>query len=396
VSVQEWSRRVRVIVSCNPLIGHVHPALPLARALRASGHDVAFLSGPDVRDAVEADGFALLSCGPDFGTLVAATFERFPDTELARPQDEQRFGFERLFSDVRVDLTIEQATSITHDHRPDIIVNEVADFVGPLVAAKLGTANVTLGVGLVLARELLSFAATAVAKYWERARLEPRADAGIYRSLYLNQWPRSVQRPLPDHLCPVRDLRPDVYGAAAQLPPDLEYLGAERPVVYVTFGTIFGEIPKLRTVIDGLRDLEADIVVTVGYNIDPAEVDIGSSNVVVRQFIPQGALLNRCQLVVNHGGSGSVLGPLHYGAPLIVVPMGADQLENGERLATTGVALVVHPTALTSEAIGEAARAILDDKAFRENALAVRDEIAMMPMPTELVPTLEELAAASA
>jgi MGT family glycosyltransferase len=152
----------------------------------------------------------------------------------------------------------------------------------------------------------------------------------------------------------------------------------------------------LRAVIEGLRGLDADIVVTVGYNIDPAEVDIDASNVVVRQFIPQGALLDRCQLVVNHGGSGSVLGPLHYGAPLIVVPMGADQLENGERLATTGVALVVHPTALTSEAISDAARAILDDNTFRQNALAVRDEIATMPTPTELVPNLEKLAPQSA
>jgi UDP-N-acetylglucosamine:LPS N-acetylglucosamine transferase len=340
---------------------------------------------------VEADGLELLSCGPDFGALVAEAFGRFPDTQLASPQDEQRFGFQRLFSDVRVGRTIEDATSIARTQRPDLVVNEVADFVGPLIAAQLRVPNVTLGVGLVLADEWLQLAAGAVAKYWEAARVEPRADAGIYRTLYLNQWPRLVQRPLPERVCAVRDLRPDVFGATEQLPPDLEYLGADRPVIYVTFGTMFGDIPTLRTVVDGLLDLDADIVVTVGYSIDPAELDVDQPNVVVRSFIPQGALLDRCQLVVCHGGSGSVLGPLHYGAPLIVIPMGADQLENAERLAAAGVARTVAPTDLSADAVHKTARTIVADETFRHNARAVGDEIATMPTAPELVPVLEAL-----
>jgi UDP:flavonoid glycosyltransferase YjiC (YdhE family) len=183
---------------------------------------------------------------------------------------------------------------------------------------------VTLGVGLVLADEWLQLAAGAVAKHWEAARVEPRADAGIYRTLYLNQWPRSVQRPLPETVC-------------------------------------------------------------------AAEIDIRQPNVVVRKFIPQGALLDRCQLVVCHGGSGSVLGPLHYGAPLIVIPMGADQLENAERLAAVGVAQAVSPTDLSADAVHETARTIIADETFRHNARAVGDEIATMSTAPELVPVLEAL-----
>jgi UDP:flavonoid glycosyltransferase YjiC (YdhE family) len=113
---------------------------------------------------------------------------------------------------------------------------------------------------------------------------------------------------------------------------------------------------------------------------------------VVRQFIPQGALLGRCRLVISHGGVGSVLGPLHYGVPLIVIPLGADQLENADRLAAANVAHVIQLADLTSRAVAEAADATFNDEMMLANALALRDEIAMMPSPTELVPTLESLA----
>jgi UDP:flavonoid glycosyltransferase YjiC (YdhE family) len=382
---------MRVVFSCNALVGHVHPALPLARAARRQGHEVAFLSGPDVRGVVEGEGFELLCCGPDFASLVGEAFTRFPDAPLVTPQDQQRFGFGRLFSAVRVGLTVDDASAVIDAFRPDLVVNEVADFVGPLMAARFGCPNATLGVGLVLTDEWLQLAAAAVATYWETAGLEPRDDAGLYRSLYLNQWPRSLQRPVPEQRCAVHDLRPEVYGADTKLPRELDRLGDERPIIYVTFGTMFGDVPTLRTVIEGLADLDVDLVVTVGYNIDPATIDVGKSNTVVRQFIPQGALLGRCRLVISHGGVGSILGPLHYGVPLIVVPLGADQLENADRLAAANVAHVIQLADLTSRAVGEAAAATLNDEMMLANALALRDEIALMPTPNGLVPTLESL-----
>src|SRR5262249_24495127 len=145
---------------------------------RECGHEVAFLSGPDVHALVDAEEFAFLLCGPTFDTLVADAFARYPETPLATPEDQQRFGLGRLFSEIRVGTTIDDATSIAQAFEPDLVVNEVADFVGPLVAATLDRPNVTLGVGLVLADEWLHLAAAAVAPFWPDAGFEPRADAG--------------------------------------------------------------------------------------------------------------------------------------------------------------------------------------------------------------------------
>ena len=154
---------------------------------------------------------------------------------------------------------------------------------------------------------------------------------------------------------------------------------------------MFGDVPTSRTVLEGLLDLDADIVVTVGHNIDPATVDVGRSNLMVRQFIPQGAVLGRCRLVVNHGGSGSVLGPLHYGVPLIIVPMERTNSRTLSVLPQLRSHRSSIPPISRPRAIGEHCRGLLEDVTRRRKALAVRDEIAVMPAAAEVVPVLEEL-----
>ena len=59
--------------------------------------------------------------------------------------------------------------------------------------------------------------------------------------------------------------------------------------------------------------------------------------------MPQQDALARARLVVCHGGSGTVLGTLAAGLPLIIMPLFADQATNGERLAGVGAARVVEP-----------------------------------------------------
>ena len=370
--------------------------LPLARAMRDAAHEVAFLSGPEIEDAVGREGFELHAAGPEFSAFVTEALTRYPDTSFATPDDQQRFGFERLFSEVRVDMAGPDAFARAGAFAPDLVVNEVADFVGPLVAARIGVPNATVGVGLVLRDDWLQLAAAGVASAWAGAGLDAPSDAGVYRSLYLNQFPRSLQRPLPGAAPNVSDLRPVVFGADATLPGELDHLGRARPLVYVTFGTMFGDLAALRTVVDGLAPLDADVLVTVGYGIDPPALDIRHGNVAVRQFVPQGALLSRCRLVVTHGGAGSVLGPLAFGVPLVVIPMGADQQENAEQVAAVGAGRVIDPAQVQAEVVGQVARAVLGDEEIARRACALSTEIAAMPAPADVVPLLEEVAAGTA
>ncbi|HSH81126.1 MAG TPA: nucleotide disphospho-sugar-binding domain-containing protein, partial [Herpetosiphonaceae bacterium] len=117
------------------------------------------------------------------------------------------------------------------------------------------------------------------------------------------------------------------------------------------------------------------------------------ANVHIARYIPQSSLLPHCSLVVSHGGSGSVIGALAHGLPMVLIPMGADQPLNAARCADLGVARVLDAVTATPEAAREAAAAVLADPAYRRAAERLRDEIAVLPGPEHAVALLERLAA---
>jgi UDP:flavonoid glycosyltransferase YjiC (YdhE family) len=97
-------------------------------------------------------------------------------------------------------------------------------------------------------------------------------------------------------------------------------------------------------------------------------------------------------LVVSHGGSGSVLGALAHGRPMVVLPMGADQPLNAARITALGVGRSLDAIAATPDDVREAASSVLADASCRESAGRVADEIAALPSPDVAVGLLERLA----
>ena len=113
---------------------------------------------------------------------------------------------------------------------------------------------------------------------------------------------------------------------------------AGAPTVYFTLATIFNmESGDLITrVLAGPRELSINVVVTVGRHIDPAEFGPQPANVHIERYIPQSAVLPLSTVVVSHGGSGSVIGALAHGLPMVLIPMGADQPPERGPLWSTG------------------------------------------------------------
>ena len=384
---------MRVLFSCNPMVGHLYPMIELAATLRESRHEVAVLSAPALATEIEKAGLDHVAAGPSFDTIVAEALTRYPDTSFDTPEDQQRFGFERLFSEIRVELALPDSLTAVAAFAPDLIVNEVADFVGPLVAASRSVPNVTAGIGLVVLDQWLDLAAAAVARFWEDAGLTARPDGGIYRCMYLNQLPSSLQRPVVRDLPMVHDLRPVPVGTGAALPDDLAHLGTERPMVYVSFGTEFNDPAVVNVVVDGLREIDVDVLVTVGPGGDPEAITGDRGRLEVRRFVPQGAVLDRCSLAVAHGGVGTTVGALSFGVPLVLIPMGADQAENAEQVVTTGAGRTIERAELDPGRVTTVVTEVLAADEMRAAAARVRDEIAAMPPPSALIGVLEALAA---
>jgi MGT family glycosyltransferase len=166
-----------------------------------------------------------------------------------------------------------------------------------------------------------------------------------------------------------------------------------RTRIYFTLGTIFNvEAGDLfDRVLRGLSQLDADVVATVGRELDPDELAPQPAHVRLERFVPQAELLPGCDLVVTHGGSGSVLGALTHGVPLVLLPVGADQPFNAARCETLGAGIVLDSFRATADEIAAAARHVLGDASFRRSAGRLRDELAALPGPEYAVELVEAL-----
>ena len=130
-------------------------------------------------------------------------------------------------------------------------------------------------------------------------------------------------------------------------------------------GTIWNDADDLfRLIIDAVQD-RANVIVTVGRQNDPEALGPQPPHVVVRRFIPQEEILQRCDVVVAHGGSGTVLGALTAGVPLLVLPQGADQWNNADRVVRAGAGRRLLAEEVSVDAVRHAVTDLLDDRSYR-------------------------------
>ena len=84
---------------------------------------------------------------------------------------------------------------------------------------------------------------------------------------------------------------------------------------------------------------------------------------------------------------------LSHGLPMVMIPIGADQLENAQSCLKAGVTRVIEPERCTAEAIRDTVSEVLLDTSYRENAQRIRREMEELPGLKYPVTLLEKLAA---
>jgi MGT family glycosyltransferase len=142
-----------------------------------------------------------------------------------------------------------------------------------------------------------------------------------------------------------------------------------RPFVLVSLSSIYQEQEgTLRNVCEALAPLPLEVLVTTGRGVAPEALPI-SGGLEAPRFVPHDAVLPSVDLVVTHGGLGTVMFSAGAGAPMLCLPNGRDQNDNAERVAALGLG-----RALSNEAapatIAEAVTALLADKALRAKCRA--------------------------
>ena len=104
-------------------------------------------------------------------------------------------------------------------------------------------------------------------------------------------------------------------------------------------------------------------------------------------------MLPRSAAVVSHGGSGTTLGALAHGLPLVLVPQAADQFDNASRAEAAGAAIVLRPGEVTAASVSAALERVLGKPAFAQAARRLAAEIEAMGTVEETAGAVEEYVA---
>jgi UDP:flavonoid glycosyltransferase YjiC (YdhE family) len=393
---------VRITATVLPGLGHLNPMVPLLRTLGERGHDVEVVVPPPFVPFVERVGLRATGLGP-------------PWTEAAI--DEVHPDFLQLDGAGELIAWTEFATRFEPHLRehvaadpPDVIVHDHFEYAAWLVGEQLSIPTVPYAMtvrGLDPTLIAMAGAQEHVDAMCEAAGLPPDGGAGRGgRWLYLDAVPPSLTAPLlppPPTVHHVRHQADDRTGGDGQLPGWIGERDRDRPLVYLTLGTIFNRAPEvLQRLLDGAGQVDVDALLTIGDNgTVPGRVP---SNVRVERYVPQADLYEHLAGVVCHGGFGTTFGAIGHGLPVAIVPISADQTINavfidgagaGCNLATTTpegqLFPAIGPGEPSPEAVAAGIQRLLEDEALRTQAGVLAEEMAAGASPADAAGLIEQL-----
>jgi MGT family glycosyltransferase len=174
-------------------------------------------------------------------------------------------------------------------------------------------------------------------------------------------------------------------------PPDWwTDLRSERPVILINQGTIAKNPNDLIfPAIEGLRDQN---MLVVAVPVDDQGLDNLPQNVRAEKFIPFAHLLPFVTVMVTNGGYGSVHMALAHGVPLVVAGATEDKMEVAARVEWSGAGINLRTQYPSPEKIREAAREVLSNPTYRENAQRIQRDFSCYHAPEKAAELLGALA----
>ena len=359
---------VKVVVASLPAFGHAYPLVPLALALERAGATVVFATGEDLGRRLPVRTVAGAEQSWSFSDATSELARRMADAGVRSDRNLGRTLFVELCAPHVTDVM----TAVLQRERPDLVVFEQTDVGAAIAAHRTGTRAVC--------QAIVGWGRQWSDIYDSVAALVDVPSPGVLAEALIDPHPPFLADHEATSPFPTIAMRPTAWSPDGPLPPWL--LEPRRaPRAYVTMGTVFGNVEVLRAMALEVAGTGCEVLVATGPGTRPGDLGDLPATVHVEQEVPQVQVLPHVDVVVHHGGTGTIIGSLGQGLPQVIVPQGADQFWNADHLAAEGAGRAIPPEA-PSGAVAVAVAALLEDEApERAAARRLGDVIRRMPGP---------------
>ena len=152
---------------------------------------------------------------------------------------------------------------------------------------------------------------------------------------------------------------------------------ADRPedsaLVYLSLGSLGGaDVELMQRLVDVLGTTRHRFIVSKGPQADRITL---ADNMVGEQMVPQTKVIPQVDLVISHGGNNTVTETLHFGKPLIVLPLFWDQYENAQRIDELGFGVRLNTYGFADAELTDAVEKILADTELRSRLEEIGEKI---------------------
>jgi zeaxanthin glucosyltransferase len=383
---------------CFPGTGHINPMTALARRLEQRGHQVVIFGIADAEARVRAAGIEFHLIGQQNyppGTL------RKLDRQLSELKGLTAFRFtvDRLKNSAQMILR-DGPEAIRRANINALLVDE-ADM-GGNVAEHLGLPFISIAFFPPLVHDdripafcfgwpagqnalsrirnrlgfrLLSQIAAPILAVVNHQRiawgLKPlkRFTEELSPLAQITQLPRALEFPV-ENITPLLHYTGPFVDPTQRQPVDFPWHQLDtRPLIYASLGTLQNGSENLfRTIAEACAPLNAQLVLSLGGGLDPAQLGPLPGDPIVVRYAPQLALIKRAATVITHAGLNTVLESLAEGVPLVALPQANDQPGVAARIAARGAGIVITHRKLNPSRLREAIRRTLENETYRAAA----------------------------
>lgn len=144
----------------------------------------------------------------------------------------------------------------------------------------------------------------------------------------------------------------------------LPEIARDRPegsaLIYLSLGSLgSADVDLMRRLVSVLGATNHRFIVSKGPQHNSFSL---AENMFGVEFLPQTKIIPIVDLVITHGGNNTVTEALHFGKPLIVLPLFWDQYDNAQRVDETGVGIRLGTYSFDDHELTQAIEKLISDK----------------------------------